>query len=142
MPRPAIRPAATLATLLAALSVPAVVAAQGVDLPTTCALDADSPIDEGLTLLHNMMYIQAEAAFGRAAEADPDCAMAQWGIAMANFHPLWPGGPTEDETARGTTAAERLASMTPGNEIESSFADAATAFYDPGHEGYRARIAA
>ncbi len=60
------------------------------------------------TLLHNMMYIQAEALFNQAAMADPQCAMAQWGIAMANFHPLWPGGPTAEETARGTAAAEKL----------------------------------
>jgi pentatricopeptide repeat protein len=142
MPRPAIQSTATLASFFAALAVPAAVSAQWVDLPTTCSQEADSAVDEGLTLLHNMMYIHAEAAFGRAAEADPACAMAQWGIAMANFHPLWPGGPTEDETARGTAAAERLASMTPGDGIESSFADAAAAFYDPGHDGYRARLAA
>jgi tetratricopeptide (TPR) repeat protein len=142
MPRPVIQPTATVVTILALLAVPATVSAHGVDLPTTCSQDADSAIDEGLTLLHNMMYIQAEAAFERAADMDPDCAMAQWGIATANFHPLWPGGPTEEEAARGTTAAERLASMTPRNEIESSFADAVAAFYDPGHEGYPARIAA
>lgn len=142
MPRPIVQPTATLAAFLAILAVPAAVSAQGVDLPTTCSQDADSAMDEGLTLLHNMMYIQAEAAFERAADTDPDCAMAQWGIAMANFHPLWPGGPTEEEAARGTTAAERLASMTPGNEIERAFANTAAAFYDPGHEGYRARIAA
>lgn len=142
MPCPTIRPTATFATFLAILAVPAAVSAQGVDLPTTCTQDADAAVDEGLTLLHNMMYIQAETAFNSAAEMDSDCAIAQWGIAMANFHPLWPGEPTEEETARGTAAAERLASMKPGNEIESSFADAAAAFYDLGHDTYPARIAA
>jgi len=142
MSRPATHTTATLATLVAALSITAAASAQGVDLQTTCSKDADSKIDEGLTHLHNMMYIQAEAAFERAADADPACAMAQWGIAMANFHPLWPGGPTEDETARGTAAAQRLASMTTGDGIESAFAAAAAAFYDPGHDGYRARLAA
>jgi pentatricopeptide repeat protein len=131
-----------LATLLAMLAAPNSGAAHGVDLPTTCTPKADATIDEGLTLLHNMMYIQAEVAFDRAAASDTDCAMAQWGIAMANFHPLWPGGPTEDETARGTAAAKILAEKTLGSALEQAFAAAATAFYAPGHDGYRARITA
>ncbi|UWQ22485.1 lipopolysaccharide assembly protein LapB [Jannaschia sp. W003] len=135
-------PGAALAALMAAAALPLPLAAQGVDFPSTCAAEADAAVDEGLTLLHNMMYIKAEAAFERAAGADPDCAMAQWGVAMANFHPLWPGTPTEDETARGTEAARRLASMAPGNDLERAFAEAAAAFYASGHESYPARLAA
>lgn len=130
------------AALLGAFPIPSALAAQAVNFPTTCAAEADAAVDEGLSLLHNMMYIEAEAVFGRAAEADPDCAMAQWGLSMANFHPLWPGTPTEAETARGTAAAERLATMTTGSDLERAFADAAAAFYAPGQEGYRARLAA
>jgi tetratricopeptide (TPR) repeat protein len=128
--------------LFIAISVPAAIAAQGVDFPTTCSTDADAAIDEGLSLLHNMMYIEAEAVFKRTAEVDPDCAMAQWGIAMANFHPLWPGAPTEDETAHGLAAANRLSGMTPGSAIEQSFIDAAAAFYASEQNDYGARLAA
>lgn len=136
------RPSAMSAMLLAAFAVPTSGTAAGADLQTTCSPEADATLDQGLTHLHNMMYIAAEAAFNTAAEADPDCAMAEWGIAMANFHPLWPGGPTAEETARGTAAAERLAEKTPGNTLEQVFAEAAAAFYDSGHDGYPARIAA
>ncbi len=136
------RPSTLSAMLLAAIIAPTMSPASGVDFPTTCAPDADVAIEQGLTHLHNMMYIAAEAAFATAAEADPSCAMVEWGIAMANFHPLWPGGPTAEETARGTAAAERLLVMTPGNDLEKAFAEAAAAFYAPGHDGYRARIAA
>lgn len=142
MPRASFLTATALATLLAAVALPSAGSADGVDLPTSCAQEADAAVDEGLTLLHNMMYIQAEAAFNRAAEAEPECAMAQWGIAMANFHPLWPGTPTEAEATRGQAAAQVLASLTPGNALEQAFADAATAFYAPDHGTYRARIAA
>lgn len=131
-----------VAALIGALSIPTSLAAQGVDFPTTCPTEADAAINEGLSLLHNMMYIEAEAAFGRAATADPNCAMAQWGISMANFHPLWPGTPSEAETLRGTAAEARLDAMTPGSDVEQAFADAAAAFYAPDHDGYRARLAA
>ena len=142
MPRPMIHSSAALATFMALVAVPGTVSAHGVDLPTTCSQDADAAIDEGLTLLHNMMYIQAEAAFNSAADADPDCAMAQWGVAMSNFHPLWPGGPTEDETARGAAAAALLAQKATGNSLEEAFVAAAAAFYALENADYGARIAA
>lgn len=114
--------------------------AHGVDLPSSCNPQADAAVDEGLTLMHNMMYIQAEGVFNQAAAAEPECAMAQWGIAMANFHPLWPGGPTPEETARGLAAAEKLANLTAGNDLERGLKEAVLAFYAPDHDGYRARI--
>ncbi|SDE77339.1 tetratricopeptide repeat protein [Limimaricola pyoseonensis] len=142
MPRFSSLTGTAVVALSSALTMPTSPAAQGVDLPTSCATEADAAVDRGLTLLHNMMYIEAEAAFGSAAKADPDCAMAQWGIAMANFHPLWPGTPTEAETARGKDAAGRLATMTPGSDLEQALVDAAAAFYAPDHDGYPARLAA
>ena len=131
-----------IATILMAMTIPAATSAKGVDLPTSCSPEADAAVDEGLTLLHNMMYIQAEAAFTQGAENDPACAMAQWGIAMSNFHPLWPGGPTKEETARGNAAAAQLGNIQPGNDLEDAFATAAAAFYSQDHKGYRDRIAA
>lgn len=116
--------------------------ATGADFTTSCNEAANTDFNKGLTLLHNMMYIQAEAAFTSAANADPDCAMAQWGVAMANFHPLWPGTPTAAETERGTAAAERLAMLPPGTPLENALVAAAEAFYAPQHDSYPARIAA
>ena len=142
MPNPTSRTIPALAASLMSVMLPATAFAHGIDFPTTCSPEADAAFDEGLNLLHNMMYIQAEGAFNRAAASDPDCAMAQWGIAISNFHPLWPGEPSEDETARGNAAAERLARMTPGSDLEGAFLAAATAFYAPEHQGYRDRIAA
>ncbi|MEW2911446.1 hypothetical protein [Leisingera sp. JC11] len=133
----------TRATLVAflgtvCLAVPAV--ATAASFPTNCNQKASQTFNEGLSLLHNMMYIQAEAAFNQAAEADPSCAMAQWGIAMSNFHPLWPGTPSEAETERGSAAAKKLASMTQHSALEEAFAAAAAAFYASDVDGYRAQI--
>ena len=65
-----------------------------VDFATSCNAQGQAAFEVGLLLLHHMMYSQSDAAFRASSEADPDCAMAQWGIAMTKFHPLWPGGPT------------------------------------------------
>ena len=109
---------------------------------TTCNQNADQAFNDGLNRIHNMMYIQAEDAFNKAAEADPACAMAQWGIAMSNFHPLWPGTPSAAETERGSNAAKKLASMSSESAAEQAMIDAAAAFYAANSEGYRAQLGA
>ncbi len=41
--------------------------------------------DQGVGQLHGFWYFEAERSFRQAAALDPDCAMAYWGMAMANF---------------------------------------------------------
>lgn len=48
---------------------------------STTSADAQQAFDEGLTLLYSFNRIAARAAFTRAAQADPNLAMAYWGIA-------------------------------------------------------------
>ncbi|MCH8830722.1 MAG: alkyl hydroperoxide reductase, partial [Planctomycetes bacterium] len=41
-------------------------------------------IDQGVGQLHGFWYWEAERSFRQAAAIDPDCAIAYWGMAMAN----------------------------------------------------------
>jgi tetratricopeptide (TPR) repeat protein len=50
---------------------------------TTKSAEAQKFFDQGLALLHSFWYYEADRSFERAAQLDGDCAMAQWGIAMA-----------------------------------------------------------
>ncbi|WP_373517074.1 hypothetical protein [Pricia sp.] len=43
----------------------------------------------GIALLHSFEYEEAEKAFVKVIDKDPDCVMAYWGVAMSNFHSLW-----------------------------------------------------
>jgi hypothetical protein len=49
-----------------------------------------------IALLHSFEYDEAEKMFAKVIDNAPDCAMAYWGVAMSNFHPLW-APPTEAE---------------------------------------------
>ncbi len=40
--------------------------------------------DQGVGQLHGFWYFEAERSFRQVASLDPDCAMAYWGMAMAN----------------------------------------------------------
>ncbi|HZJ17167.1 MAG TPA: redoxin domain-containing protein [Chthoniobacteraceae bacterium] len=42
--------------------------------------------DQGLGQLHGFWYFEAERSFRQAAALDPECAMAYWGMTMANIN--------------------------------------------------------
>ncbi|HKE04441.1 MAG TPA: tetratricopeptide repeat protein [Blastocatellia bacterium] len=50
---------------------------------TTKSEESQRFFDQGLALLHSFWGYEADRSFERAAQLDPECAMAQWGIAMA-----------------------------------------------------------
>ncbi|MDX2042034.1 MAG: hypothetical protein SF097_12335 [Acidobacteriota bacterium] len=50
---------------------------------TTKSAEAQKFFNQGLALLHSFWFYESDRSFERAAQLDPDCAMAQWGIAMA-----------------------------------------------------------
>lgn len=51
--------------------------------------EATKLFEEGVLLLHNFEYSRAAEKFQFAQEADSTCAMAYWGEAMTENHPLW-----------------------------------------------------
>ncbi len=44
-------------------------------------------------MLHSFWYEEAKKQFASVAQADPSCAMAQWGLAMTEWRPYWDGMP-------------------------------------------------
>jgi hypothetical protein len=48
--------------------------------------EVQSDFNRGVALLHSFWLDEAEKVFREVASADPDCAMAGWGIAMADFN--------------------------------------------------------
>ena len=53
---------------------------------TTARPEARAFIDQGVAQLHSFFYFEAERSFRQAARIDPACAMAYWGMAMANVN--------------------------------------------------------
>ena len=53
---------------------------------TTKSAEAQAFVDQGLALMHSFWFYEADRSFERAAQLDPDCAMAQWGIAMSDVN--------------------------------------------------------
>ena len=111
-----------------------------VDFPVSCSAAAQQQFTQGLLLLHHMTYPQARAAFERAAQIDPACAMAQWGIAMTLFQPLWPTRPTTADLQRGLAATRRAGALHPQKDREGWLIAAASAFFAEPATDYWQRI--
>jgi peroxiredoxin len=53
---------------------------------TTKSPEAQKFFNQGIGQLHGFWMYEAERSFRQAAALDPDCAMAYWGAALANFN--------------------------------------------------------
>jgi tetratricopeptide (TPR) repeat protein len=99
-----------------------------VNFPVTCDLKIQADFNRAVGLLHNFWYAEAEKEFEKIAAADPKCSMAQWGIAMSNYHPIWaPPNPTEMQ--KGKAAADKASSMDTKSGREQLYVSAISAFY-------------
>lgn len=110
-----------------------------VTFPTSCKAEARAPFIMGMRWLHSFEYEQAERSFAAAAAADPGCAIAQWGIAMTQYHPLW-APPTAAEFARGQAAIQKARGIRAGSTREGDYVAALSVFYDPALGDHRHRV--
>ena len=100
-----------------------------VDFPVSCAPAARAEFIRGVALLHSFFYEEARRIFTDVAEKDPTCAMAQWGIAMTWWHPIWTP-PTPDDMNAGKAAAGKAMAMKAGTDRERRFITALNAYYN------------
>ena len=97
--------------------------------------------NRGVALLHDFWYDEAQRQFEAIAKADPECAMAHWGMAMSIFHQIW-DRPDEDTMAHGWREMQKAAAPAAKSARERAYIAALGRFFDPGAQDYQARIEA
>ena len=76
-----------------------------VHFPTSCNELAQRRFDRALRYQHSFWYRPAQEVFGEALKADPDCAIAHWGIALGLLgNPHF--APPKENLALGLAALE------------------------------------
>jgi len=85
-------------------------AAGKIEFPISGAAGVRPEFERGVALLHSFFYEEARRIFTGMAQKDPNCAMAQWGIAMTWWHPIWTP-PTPEEMKAGTAAIDKATEM-------------------------------
>lgn len=103
-----------------------------VDFDMTCAASTKKDFNLAVELLHSFEYDEAEKVFAKVIDESPNCAMAYWGAAMCNFHPLW-SAPTEAELQKGAKAIAIANSITTKSDRESGYINAIGLFYKDWH---------
>ncbi|WP_063890038.1 hypothetical protein [Burkholderia ubonensis] len=100
-----------------------------VKFPTSCSAAAQVQFEQALAMLHSFFYPATLKAFEAVIKTDPQCAIAYWGLAMAQ--PPNPLVPPFDEAAlkRGSDAVEKGLALGPKTERERDWLLAAEAFY-------------
>jgi tetratricopeptide (TPR) repeat protein len=95
---------------LALFLTQAAVVAQGQELgdivfPNSGAAEAQADFLTGVKALHSFQFDDARFAFERAQKIDPSFALAYWGQAMSDNHPLW----AQQDIDAASAALNRLA---------------------------------
>jgi len=99
-----------------------------VDFEMTCNEKAKKDFNLAIELLHSFEYDESEKVFAKVIDETPECAMAYWGVAMCNFHPLWTP-PTELELQKGSKAIGIANTISKKSERESAYINAISTFY-------------
>ncbi|HVR42017.1 MAG TPA: hypothetical protein VMS56_01125 [Thermoanaerobaculia bacterium] len=112
-----------------------------VEFPVSCAPEVRAQFERGVALLHSFWYDEAERTFRAVAAADRRCGMAWWGVAMAQYHPLWTP-PSPEDLARGRKAANEAKAAGAKTPRERAYIDAIRAFYFPASADHPTRARA
>jgi tetratricopeptide (TPR) repeat protein len=104
---------------------------------TSCSPDLAQTFNRAVALLHSFQYEQARQAFTEISGRDPQCAMAQWGVAMSHYHGMWDNG----DTAAGRVALNHAKQIAAGNAKttprENAYIDALAEIYrEDGKDSY------
>ena len=105
-----------------------------INIEISCSSEAGAVFQDGLLLLHSFQFKDAEEKFQKAQRIDSTCAMAYWGEAMSQNHPLWREQNKEKaisilEKIAPTNKDQRLAFKTP---FEQDMFDAISILYGSG----------
>lgn len=111
-----------------------------VSFSATVPASFQKDFNTAVALLHSFEYDEAEKMFAKVIDEAPGCAMAYWGVAMSNFHPLW-ALPSPEELQKGMKAIEISRSIKDKTKRESDYIEAIAQFYEKADElDHRSRV--
>jgi tetratricopeptide (TPR) repeat protein len=137
--------AATAATGIV-LVLPAVAAAEKnlgkVHFATSCKPPAQKAFDQAMTYQHSFWYRTSRQAFEEALKADPDCAIAYWGIGLSLLNNPFTFPPAKN-LPDGLAALEKAKAIGAKTPRENDLINALAIFYaDHDKVDHRTRVQA
>lgn len=93
----------------------------------SCNYETRETFDMAVALLHSFQYSEAEKAFVKVIDTDPNCPMAYWGVAMSIYHAAW-FPPNEDDLIKGAKVLN-IAKGLSMDDKQRDYINAIDAFY-------------
>src|SRR5207244_565866 len=101
-----------------------------VRFPVSCSPAVQPTFNRAVALLHSFAFAQAVAEFNAVLDADPQCAMAYWGLALSAWgNPFAAGLKPKAQVERGLAAVGRGRSLNPPTERERAYLEAVARLY-------------
>jgi len=94
----------------------------------SCNYETRDDFNIAISLLHSFEHDEAEKVFAKVIDADPNCAMGYWGVAMSKFHTVW-RRPTVHQLKTGAVAIDIARSIQNKSEKETDYIEAAANLY-------------
>ena len=114
-----------------------------VNFETSCKAETRADFNRAVALLHSFEYRPAAETFTKVLAADPDCAIAQWGIALCHWGNPFAGIKTGPLLERGRDAAQKgLATGSPTPRERAYIAAVNELYKDAGTVPHRDRTIA
>jgi len=114
-----------------------------VTFPVSCAAAVRPQFERAVAMLHSFWFESSRAAFTAVIEADPQCAMAHWGLAVTMMgNPMTRVTPLPPALAEGAAAAARATALgRSATHREQMYIAAAAAYYaDHGTRDHATRM--
>ena len=99
-----------------------------VQFEISCDPEAQELFNQGVAMLHHMMYAQSRERIKELLSADTDCAMFHWGVAMTYLHPLW-APPSQSDLENGMAAFARAQELGAQTQREADYIDAIGVYF-------------
>jgi tetratricopeptide (TPR) repeat protein len=99
-----------------------------VHFATSCTPPAQQHVDRAMLYQHSFWYRRSKETFEQALQADPQCAIAHWGIALSLlWNPHVP--PPKDNLGLGLAALQKAAALPGPTPRERDYIQALLTFY-------------
>lgn len=93
----------------------------------SCDYKTRETFDLAVALLHSFQYTESEKTFVKVIDADPNCPMAYWGVAMSIYHAAW-FPPTKADLQKGSSVL-KIAKTLSMDDKQRDYINAIDAFY-------------
>src|SRR5216683_1706571 len=113
-----------------------------VHFETSCKPDAQQHFDQAMLYQHSFWYRASQKSFEEALKADPECAIAYWGIALSLLYNPHVAPPVKN-LAEGAAALAKGKALSAKTQRERDYIDALDAMYaDYDKVDHRTRVLA